>query len=117
DRLARLVEHLEGAPRMLEEHRARLGRRGATAASDQERDSDHALEVPHVVADRGLAQVQALARPREAARAGDRLERPHVHGVEVDHRAARQSGAKYLESYRFIQFILRIQMAAPHSLA
>jgi len=83
DRLARLVEHPERAAGVLEEQRPRLGRRRAPAATDQERDAHRALEVSHVVADRGLAQVERLARAREAARAGDRLQGTYVHRVDV----------------------------------
>jgi len=109
DRLARLVEHPEGAARVLEEHCAGLGRHRAPAAADQERDPQLPFEVAHVVADRRLAQVKRLAGPREAARAGDRLERPDVHRIDV-HRLsgrARPGQVSRIRSIRTIHFTNR----------
>src|SRR6266851_926469 len=83
ERLLRGLELREGASGVLQQHRPRRGGEGALAHPLEQRGAAAGLELTHVQAHRGLAQVQALRRAREAPMACNLSESPHVGGIEV----------------------------------
>jgi len=71
----RLGEH---PPRACQQHLARLREGDLAAGAAQEVDAELALEPAHLLGHRGLRDHELLARAREAAVAGHRLERAQL---------------------------------------
>jgi len=73
----------EGAARVLQQERAGRGGEGTLAHALEQGGAAPGLQLAHVQAHRGLAQVQALGGAGEAAVPGDLAEGPHVDRVQV----------------------------------
>ena len=84
---------VEDALRALEHDPAGLGEPDAPPLAQQERRPELLLERPHPLADRGLRDVQRLARAREALLARDLDEVPERLDVHVGNHSFRCSGS------------------------
>src|ERR1700676_1578116 len=73
-----LVEHVEGAPRIRVENRARLGQLHFLADTIQERHSFCLLQLFYLVRDRGLAEAQRLRGEAESSEARYLFQRPQL---------------------------------------
>ena len=67
---------------MLQEDRPRPGERGPPAHALEEGQPQAVLELAHVEADGGLAQVERVRGPGEAPEAGDLVQRAQVGGAD-----------------------------------
>ena len=83
DRLARRLELGQRAARVLEQHLAGGGGKRPAADALEQARAQRRLQVPDVMAHRGLAHVQRLGRARERGVAHDLGERPDVDGRQL----------------------------------